>query len=98
MRDFGAGDVPFVHWLIALIADMQKDEQTRLAAIQALEEFGPAFKGIATFTEDKKDMVAWAKSYSLAQVGLMTEFGLLKEPDGSVVPSILRSVNTPVEE
>src|ERR1017187_395722 len=37
MRDFGAFDVPFVHWMIALVAGMQGDEPVRLAATATLE-------------------------------------------------------------
>jgi hypothetical protein len=88
LRDMGAGDVPFVHWQLALVAGMQGDEPGRLAATAVLETFGPDFAGkTAPSVEDPK---GWAESMSIATLGLMTEFGMLCGPDGKPVGSILK--------
>jgi hypothetical protein len=95
LRDFGSFDVPFVHWMIALIAGMQGDESARLAATATLESFGPAFVGKTTRIEGREGEKAWAESMAAAQVGLLAEYGMLKGPDGSPVGSILRSETMP---
>jgi hypothetical protein len=98
LRDYTSFDVPFVHWMIALIARMQGDEPGRLAATAVLESFGPAFVGRTNPLKAGDDVKVWAESLTTAHVGLMAEFGMLKGPDGSPVKSILRSEMTPVPE
>jgi hypothetical protein len=88
LRDMGAGDVPFVHWQIALIAGMQGDEEGKLAATATLEEFGPDFVGRTANSVD--DPKSWGESLSLCMVGLMAEFGMLPGPDGKPMGSILK--------
>jgi hypothetical protein len=91
LRDFGSFDVPFVHWLIALIARMQKDEEARLESTAVLESFGPDFVGKTERADGEEGSRAWAHSLSTATVGLLAEYGMLKGPDGSPLPSILRT-------
>jgi hypothetical protein len=98
LRDYGSFDVPFVHWVIALIAGMQGDEPGRLAATAALESFGPAFLGKTARLEGNDGLKAWTESWMTAQVGLMAEFGMLKGPDGLPMKSILRSETKTVPE
>jgi hypothetical protein len=90
LRDFGSFDVPFVHWLIALIAGIQKDEAARLESTAVLESFGPDFVGKTERADGEEGSKAWAHSLSIATVGLLAEYGMLKGPDGSPLPSILR--------
>jgi len=98
MRDYGSFDVPFVHWMIALIAGMQGDEPGRMAATAALESFGPDFAGKTACLENRDGMKAWADSMSIAQLGLRAEFGMLKGPDGLPIKSILKSETKTVPE
>lgn len=95
LRDNGCFDVPFVHWMLALIAGMQGDEPGRLAATATLESFGPAFVGKTVRLEGEVGMKAWANSMATADTGLMAEFGILKGPDGLPMKSILRSEMQP---
>ena len=90
MRDFGAFDVPFVHWMIALIAGMQGDEEARLAAIATLESFGPAFVGKTARLAGGEGDKAWTDSMATAHVGLMAEFGML---NGWLNPRYVRVVS-----
>jgi hypothetical protein len=98
MRDFGAFDVPFVHWMIAEVAGMQGDEPARLAATATLESFGPDFVGKTTCPEGKQGIKAWADSMMVARIGLLTEFGMLMGPDGLPMQSIMKlETRTPPE-
>ena len=95
IRDCNAFDVPFVHWKIAQIASIQHDEPARQQAIAMLESFGPAFTGKCDCdAADPVSVDRWAEFMSAAQIGLLTEFEMLKAPDGSLIPSILRSEYT----
>jgi hypothetical protein len=98
LRDYTSFDVPFVHWMIALIAGMQGDEPGRLSATAALESFGPAFVGKTGRMEGEDGPKAWADSMATAQLGLLAEFGMMKGPDGLPVKSILRSETTTVPQ
>ena len=89
LRDSGSFDVPFVHWVIALIAGMQKDEPGRIPATATLESFGPDFLGKTANVENEDGMKAWGSSMTTATVGLLAEFGMLKGPDGFPLTSIL---------
>ena len=94
IRDCNAFDIPFVHWKIAQIAGIQKDEPARQQAIAILESFGPAFVArCGPF--DPADLKGWAESITTAQVGLLVEFEMINAPDGSHIPSMLRSENIP---
>ncbi len=90
LRDFGAFDVPFVHWVIALIAGMQEDEPARLEATAILERFGPSFAGKTARLVNADDGPAWLESWTKATFGLYCEFQMLNGPDGKPLPSILR--------
>jgi hypothetical protein len=70
--------VPYVHWLIALIAGMQGDEAGRLAATVRLEQFGPNFRGKTWTLKDKAQGQAWAQLWGAATMGLLATYGLLK--------------------
>jgi hypothetical protein len=93
IRAIGGYEVPFLHWLIALIAGMQHDELGRLEATADLEAFGPEFVGRTLPIESYEDPAGWFKSWSHAQLGLMTEFEMLNGPDGKPLESVLRVVN-----
>jgi len=93
VRGSGGYDVPFLHWMIALIAGMQHDEPGRLQATADLEAFGPDFVGRTLPIESHEHAQEWAKSWTEAQIGLMTEFEMLKGPDGKPLQSSLRTVN-----
>jgi hypothetical protein len=81
LRDHIDCNVPYVHWLIALDAGMDGDEEVRTAAIQSLEAFGPYFKDkVALNLAAGGDTDAWAKSISEAYIGLLGTFGMLR-PD-----------------
>jgi hypothetical protein len=90
LRDMGAYDVPFVHWVIAIIAGLQGDEAARLAATKTLEEFGPSFVGKTEPRSAGGDIKQWADSMGVAYLGLLAEFGMAKGPDGKPLPSLLK--------
>ena len=98
LRDYGSFDVPFVHWMIALIAGMQGDEPGRLAATATLESFGPAFVGRTERREGEEGSKEWANSLAIAHLGLISEFGMLKGPDGLPIKSILKTEIMPASE
>jgi hypothetical protein len=95
VRGAGGFDVPFVHWMIALIAGMQHDEAARLAATADLEPFGSEWVGKTAIIENCSDAKEWVTWWSHANFGLMTEFEMLQGPDGKPIPSPLRTVNIP---
>jgi hypothetical protein len=78
LRDHVDCSVPYVHWLIALIAGMQGDEPGRLAATARLEQFGPDFRGKTWTLKDKDHAQQWAQWWSTALVGLLATYGMLK--------------------
>lgn len=77
LRDHVDYNIPYVHWLIALHAGVQGDEQARLAATARLEEFGAPFVGRVTRMTDPKDPKPWIDSLSEANLGLLANFGML---------------------
>jgi hypothetical protein len=90
IRDCNAFDIPFVHWKIAQIASVQKDEPARQQSVAILESFGPAFVGKCDAT-DPANRDKWAEFMTTAQIGLLVEFEMINAPDGSRLPSILKS-------
>jgi hypothetical protein len=90
MQSIGAYEVPFLHWMIALIAGMQHDELGRLEATADLEAFGPDFVGRTLPIENYEDPAGWIRNWTEAQVGLMAEFEMLIGPDGKPFESPLR--------
>jgi hypothetical protein len=97
LRDCGSYDVPFVHWMIALIAGMQGDEQARQASTEVLERFGPDFVGRTVRPACKEELTGWGNSMGLAVVGLLAEYGILQGLDGKPVESIIRIETKPFE-
>lgn len=94
IRDCNGFDIPFVHWKIAQIASIQKDEPARQQAIAILESFGPDFVGKCDCdAADPATVDKWAEFMTIAQIGLLVEFEMINAPDGSRMPSILRSEN-----
>ena len=81
LRDHVDSGIPYVHWLIALMAGMQGDEEERAAAASRLREFGPAFAGKLTERGDSAGNKRWAEAFSEAHVGLLANFGMLKLKD-----------------
>ena len=98
IRACGGYDVPYVHWMMALIAGMQHDEPGRLQATADLETFGPDFVGRTPPLESREYLQEWGKSWTNAQIGLMTEFEMLNGPDGKPSESSLRFVNVERKE
>jgi hypothetical protein len=72
VRDHFDCSIPYIHQIIGLLAGMQQDEPSKVAAMERLKEFGPQFEGPLDFSPEKL-ATAW--------VGLMTIFGII--PPGS---------------
>lgn len=85
LRDHVDYNIPYVHWLIAIYAAIQGDEEARRASAARMEEFGAPFVGRVTQMTDPKDPEPWAASVSEANIGLLDNFGMLdhlrKSPD-----------------
>ncbi len=79
LRDSGAYDIPFIHWMIAILAGTQDDEPARLAATAVLETFGPAWVGKTTPMKSGDSFESWGNSVSIATTGLLVEFGMAEE-------------------
>jgi hypothetical protein len=85
LRDHVAYDVPYVHWMIALIAGMQGDKLAHDGATASLEEFGPDFVGKtdnASANEfagesDRPKAGSWSDSMAKAHIGLLMSFRML---------------------
>ncbi len=79
LRDHVDYSVPYVHWLIAIHAAMDGDQEAKIASIQSLEAFGSDFKDKVrrdeTFVSQE-----WTKSVAEAQMGLLATFEMLR-PD-----------------
>jgi hypothetical protein len=86
LRDHVDCGVPYVHWLIALIAGIQNDEAGRLEATMRLERFGPNFKN-KTSTLNKENAAEWGNLWGSAMVGLLATYGMLNlKQNPPVVP------------
>lgn len=79
IRDHVDYGIPYVHWLIGMIAGMQGDDAAREGSIARLSEFGPQFWGKIIVAKDAADMEAWGKSMIDAHFGLLGTYGLLEE-------------------
>ena len=77
LRDHVDYSIPYVHWIIALLAGMQGDENVRLTAAAKLEEFGQEFIGKTTPAKEKEDLETWGRSAVEAELGLRASFGML---------------------
>jgi hypothetical protein len=96
LRDHIDCNVPYVHWLIALDAGMDGDEEVRTAAIQSLEAFWPEFKDkVAPGMSSGGDTDAWVKSVSEAHLGLLGTFGMLRPDLQSAVKETAVNLPTP---
>jgi hypothetical protein len=76
LRDHIDYSVPYVHWLIALHAGVDGDQEARIASIRNLEAFGQDFVGKVP-SDEPFVMENWAKSVVDAQIGLLTTFEML---------------------
>jgi hypothetical protein len=74
--DFG---VPYVHWLIAIHAGIDGDQEAKIASIQNLEAFGSDFKGKVS-RDETFVLEEWSKSVAEAHLGLLATFEMLR-PD-----------------
>jgi hypothetical protein len=77
LRDHVDYNIPYVHWLIAIYAGMQGDEEARLASVARLEEFREPFVGRVTLMTDPSDPKPWFDSVAEADLGLLSNFGML---------------------
>jgi hypothetical protein len=76
LRDHINYSIPYVHWLIAILAGVQGDHEAQADSIRNLEAFGPSF--IGKVPPDKPFVLETsAKSQSEALVGLLATFGML---------------------
>ncbi len=86
LRDHVDYNIPYVHWLIAINAGVQGDEEARLASVAKLEEFGEPFRGKVTLMTDRSDPEPWFDSVGQANMGLLATFGMLdhlQKPQGT---------------
>jgi hypothetical protein len=75
LRDHVDCGVPYVHWLIAIEAGIDRDEEVRQESIRRLEEFGQYFKGKVVQSDAPEE---WARSLAEANLGLLGSFEMLK--------------------
>jgi hypothetical protein len=79
LRDHVDYSVPYVHWLIAIHAGMDGDQEAKIASIQNLEAFGSDFKGKVP-RDETFVLEDWANSVTEAHLGLLATFEMLR-PD-----------------
>jgi hypothetical protein len=77
IRDHLNCAIPYLHQLIGLLADVQRDEAARIAADERLKEFGN-FEGTTKFS---------IEAFSAAAVGLMMNLGMLPNLPGPGSPT-----------
>jgi hypothetical protein len=65
IRDHITCSVPYVHQMIAMVANLQSDDAAKAAAAARLKEFGPQFDGKTEFSPE---------NLATAMVGLMLNF------------------------
>jgi hypothetical protein len=75
LRDHVDCGVPYVHWLIAIEAGIDRDEEVLQESIRRLEEFGQHFKGKVVTSDVPEE---WGKSLGEAHLGLLGSFEMLK--------------------
>jgi hypothetical protein len=81
VRDHLDCGVPYLHWVIAILAGMGDDMVVKLAAVQRLEEFGPDFAGKLNGTSyDPKVPGANIATMPEAMMGLLASYGILDLP------------------
>jgi hypothetical protein len=82
VRDHLDSGVPYLHWVIAVLAGMAGDMPAKAAAVQRLGEFGPDFadklKGTASF--DPQESGAHITTMPEAMLGLLASYGILNLP------------------
>ena len=77
LRDHVDYCIPYVHWLIAMIAGAQGDEAARVSATLLMQEFGPDFLASDTLRGVPPDYAVWRDSLGRAYLGLLGTFGML---------------------
>lgn len=73
LRDHVDCSVPYVHWLIAIHAGIEGDQEAQIASISNLEAFGPEFIGKVP-TNETTLSEKWMNSAVEAQMGLLATF------------------------
>jgi hypothetical protein len=81
VRDHLDCGVPYLHWVIAVLAGLAGDMQGNAAAIQRLEEFGPDFAGkLKSNSCDAAEPGSQMATMPEAWVGLLASYGILNRP------------------
>jgi|HubBroStandDraft_6_1064221.scaffolds.fasta_scaffold22631_1 hypothetical protein len=81
VRDHLDCGMPYLHWVIAVLAGMAGDMQANAAAIQRLEEFGPDFAGkLKGNSFDFKEPGSQVATMPEAMTGLLASYGILNLP------------------
>lgn len=81
VRDHLDCGMPYLHWVIAVLAGMAGDMQANAAAIQRLEEFGPDFAGkLKGNSFDPKEPGSQMATMPEAMTGLLASYGILNLP------------------
>jgi hypothetical protein len=81
VRDHLDGGVPYLHWVIAVLAGIAGDMPANAAAIQRLEEFGPDFKGKLQGTSfDPSVAGSQISTMAEAMLGLLASYGIVNLP------------------
>jgi hypothetical protein len=77
LRDHVDCGIPYVHWLIGILAEMQGDAGEKAVAAARLDEFGPEFRGKLDIPSGLSEAGPWTESVARAHVGLLASAGLL---------------------
>lgn len=81
VRDHLDCDVPYLHWVIAILAGLTGDMQANAAAIQRLEQFGPDFAGkLQGVSFDPAVPGSQMSTMPGAIMGLLASYGLIAMP------------------
>jgi hypothetical protein len=81
VRDHLDCGIPYLHWVIAVLAGMAGDRQANAAAIQRLEEFGPDFAGkLKGNSFDFREPGSQTATMPEAIMGLLASYGILNLP------------------
>ena len=88
LRDHVDYGIPYVHWMIGLIAGQQGDDAVREGSVQRLEEFGAAFVGRICVHTDPSTLDEFQNSMVDAYLGLAANFGMIdaKKMGGDTSP------------
>jgi hypothetical protein len=73
--------MPYLHWVIAVLAGLAGDMQANAAAIQRLEEFGPDFAcKLQGNSFDPREPGSRMATMPEAMMGLQASYGILNLP------------------